>query len=65
MGWQRGGNVHINAANPPKAGHTMLAVWDPGAGDDLGVGWDRHDGSKKAAPNSTLKKGDTAQVVVT
>ena len=64
MGWQRGNNTHINSATPPKAGHTMLAVWDPGLGDDLTVGWDRNDQTKKNAPTTGLKKGDTAHVVV-
>lgn len=63
MGWQRGGNVHVNAATP-KAGMTMLAIWDPVAGDDLSASWDRHDQNKKNAPNSTLTKGHTALVTV-
>jgi hypothetical protein len=64
MGWQRGANIHINAANPPKAGHTMFAVWDPSLGDDLSVAFDREGQTKKGVPNSGLKKGDTAHVVV-
>jgi hypothetical protein len=64
MGWQRGGNVHVNAATPPKAGQTLLGVWDPGLGDDLSVSMDREQQTKKASPTSGLKKGDTAHVVV-
>ena len=63
MGWQRGNNIHVNAGTP-KAGQTMLAVWDPALGDDLSATWDRHDQNKKMAPNSTLAKGNTALVTV-
>jgi hypothetical protein len=64
MGWQRAGNIHVIAASPLKAGMTMLAVWDPGAGDDLSVTWDRDSQVKKVFPTSALAKGATAHVVV-
>jgi hypothetical protein len=64
MGWQRGGNIHVNAANPLKSGQTFLAVWDPSLGDDLSVTLDREGQTKKNIPNSNLVKGHTAHVVV-
>ena len=63
MGWQRGGNIHVNAATP-KAGQTMLAMWDPALGDDLGVTWTRAAQKSKDAPVSTLLKGYTEHVTV-
>lgn len=63
MGWQKGANIHVSAGTP-KAGQTMLAVWDPALGDDLSVSWDRENQTKKANPNANLIKGHTAHVVV-
>jgi len=63
MGWQRGNNTAVNSTTP-KSGTTMLAIWDPGAGDDLGVTWVREAQKNKNAPTSTLLKGYTEHVVV-
>lgn len=59
MGWQRGANIHLNTTTP-KAGHTMLATWDGGAGDDLGVTWVR--GGQRAKEVPTPIKGHTEHV---
>lgn len=64
MGWQRGNNIHLNGGTP-KAGQTMLAVWDTVAGDDLGVTWDRNGQRKKDHPTANLKNGHTELVTVT
>ena len=63
MGWQKGAQNHLNTANV-KSGFTVLAVWDPSLGDDLGVTFVRGTQKNKDAPTSTLLKGATEHVVV-
>ena len=62
MGWQKG--AQGLSSTTVKSGHTVLAVWDPALGDDLGVTFTRGAQKSKDSPTTALLKGFTEHVVV-